>query len=151
MPGKPAQGTVVGYGEVVMGSVRISSLSLAVAAAVLGGCASLAAEEGSKAKRVCINRREINAISTLDDGHLFVKLSAGRFYLFTVDKVCTGLRLARKIAIEGSTTRVCGDGVSLLSFDYPAVGPMRCRIEGIDSLPDKNAAWELIESRAARE
>jgi hypothetical protein len=48
-------------------------------------------------------------------------------------------------------SRVCSDGLTLLSFDYPAVGPMRCRIEGIDSVPDKNAALELIESRAARE
>lgn len=132
-----------------MRSVRMSSLGLAVAAAVLGGCASLAAEEGSKAKRVCVNKREINSINALDDQHAFVKLSASRYYLFTVDDRCRGLRLARTIAFADATTRVCGDGLTLLSFEYPAVGPMRCRIEGIDSVPDKNAAWELIQSRAA--
>jgi hypothetical protein len=134
-----------------MRSVRMSSLGLAAAAAVLGGCASLAAEEGSKARRVCVNRREINSISALDDQHAFVKLSASRHYLFTVDNRCSGLRLARTIAFVEATARVCGDGLTLLSFDYPAVGPMRCRIEGIDSVPDKNAAWELIKSRAAPE
>jgi hypothetical protein len=134
-----------------MRSVRISFLGLAVAAVVLGGCASLPAEKGSKAERVCMNRREINSISALDDQHAFVKVSASRYYLFTVDNRCTGLRLARTIAIVDATTRVCGDGLTLLSFDYPAVGPMRCRIEGIDSVPDMNAARELIESRAAPE
>jgi hypothetical protein len=134
-----------------MRSVRMSSLGLAVAAAALGGCASLAAEEGSKAKRVCINRHEINSISTLDDQHAFVKLSASRFYLFTVDNKCNGLKLARTVALDGSAGRVCSDGLTLLSFEYPAVGPTRCRIEGIDSVHDKDAAWELIKSRAAPE
>jgi len=134
-----------------MRSVRMSSLGLAVAAAVLGGCARLAAEEGSKAKRVCINRREINSISALDDQHAFVKLGASRYYLFTMDDRCRGLRLARTIALADATARVCGDGVSLLSFDDPAVGPTRCRIEQIESVANKGAALELIESRAARE
>jgi len=129
----------------------MSSLGLAVAAAVLGGCASLTAEEGSKAKRVCVNRREINTIRALDDQHAFVKVSASRYYLFTVDNRCQGLRLARTISIGDATARVCGDGLTLLSFDYPAVGPTRCRIEEIDPVPDMNAARELIESRAAPE
>jgi len=131
--------------------VRMWSLSLAVAAAVLGGWTSLAAEEGSKAKKVCINRREINTIRALDDQHAFVKLGASRYYLLTMDNGCRGLRLARTIAFADGTARVCGDGLTLLSFDYPAVGPMRCRVDGIDFVPDKNAALELIESRAPRE
>lgn len=130
--------------------VRMSSLGLAVAAAVLGGRAGLAEEEGSKAKKVCINRREISSIRGLDDRHAFVKLGASRHYLLTMDSTCRGLKLARTIAIDG-TGRVCGDGLTLLSFEYPAVGPVRCRIEGIDSVLDQNAALELIESRAAPE
>jgi hypothetical protein len=134
-----------------MKSVRLSSLGFAVAAVVLGDCASLAAGEGSKAKRVCINRREISSIRALDDQHAFVKLGASRYYLLTMDNGCRGLTLARTIAIADATARICGDGLTLLSFDDPAVGPMRCRIEGIDSVPDKHAALELIESRAPRE
>jgi hypothetical protein len=88
-------------------------------------------------------------VRALDDHHVFAKVSAGTFYLFTVEKLCSGLKLARQIAIEGSFVRVCGDGSSLLSFDYPAVGPMRCRIERIDPVQDMAAALELIESRAA--
>ncbi len=133
-----------------MRSVRTPSLGLALVAAVLGGGTALAAEEGSKAKRVCINTREINSIGALDDHHAFVKLSAGRYYMFTVDKACQGFKLARKIAISDAS-RVCSDGLTLLSFEYPAVGPMRCRIDLIDSVPDKDAAWDLIKSRAAPE
>ena len=66
-------------------------------------------------------------------------------------KPCGGLEFARAIAIEGSRVRVCGDGSTLLSFDDRALGPMRCRIERIDSVPDKGAALDLIESRASRE
>jgi hypothetical protein len=128
-----------------MRSVHAPSLGLAVVVAVLGS-AALAAPEEPKAKRLCINTREINSISALDDQHAFVKLSAGRFYMFTVDKACQEFKLARRIAIS-EATRVCNDGVTLLSFQTPITGPQRCRIDAIDSVPDKEAAWELIESR----
>ena len=131
-----------------MRSVRVPSLGLALVAAALGGCTALAAEEGSKAKRVCINTSEISSISALDDQHAYVKLSAGRFYMFTVDKACQDFKLARRIAISDAR-RVCNDGVTLLSFETPVAGPMRCRIDGIDKVFDKEAALELIKSRAA--
>jgi len=134
-----------------MTSVRVSSLGFAVAAVTIGGCASLPAAKGSTAESVCVNKRDINSISALDDQHAFVKVSAGRFYLVTVDKACRGLAVARAIAIVDATARVCGDGLTLLSFENPTVGPMRCRIEGIDSVADKNAARDLIESRAPPE
>lgn len=122
---------------------------LVLAIAVLWGGASLGAADAPKAKRICVNRREINTIRGLDDRHALVKLSAGRHYLFTLDKSCRELRLARKIAISDGAGRVCADGLTLLSFEEPAVGPMRCRIDGIDAVPDENAARELIQSRAA--
>jgi hypothetical protein len=126
----------------------LSAVGVAAIAVAFGNCTSLAAEEESKPKRVCIDKRGINSISALDDQHAFVKRSASRFSLLTMDKKCHGLTLARTVVIEGSAARVCGDGGSLLSFEYPAVGTMRCRIERIESVPDKNAALELIESRA---
>ncbi len=130
---------------------RMSSLDLAVAALVLGSCASLPVEEGPRAERVCIDRREISSISPLDDQHAFVKLGASHYYLFTMDKGCRGLKLARAVAIEGSAARVCGDGVGLLSFEDRTVGLMRCRVERIESVADRNAALELIDARAAPE
>jgi len=130
---------------------HLSSLGVAAGAVVLGACASMPAKEGAQAERVCINKSEITSIVSLDDRHAFVKVRASHFYLFTMDKTCQGLKLARTVAIESTTTRVCGDGVSLLSFEYPAVGPMRCRIEGIESVADKDTALQLIESRTAPE
>ena len=132
-----------------MSAVCTPLVGLAVAVAVLGGGASPGAGDEPKPKRLCVNRREINTIRALDDQHAFVKLSAGRHYLFTLDKSCQDFHLARKIAISDETGRVCGDGLNLLSFELPGAAPMRCRIDGIDAVPDESAARELIESRAA--
>jgi hypothetical protein len=134
-----------------MKCIRVSTLGLAGAAIILGGCASAPPERGSMAEKGCINTREINTIRALDDGHVLVKLSATRYQLFTVDQPCNGLRLARTIAIADAARRVCGDGTTLIAFDYPAVGLTRCRIRQIEPVADKAEALELIEERAARE
>jgi hypothetical protein len=130
-----------------MRSVCPPSLGLALAAVVLGGGARLAGEEEAKAKRVCIDKRDISAISSLDDRHAFVKLRASHFYLLTLDKACSRFKLARQITISDAW-RVCNDGLTLLSFQYPAEGTIRCRIEGLDSVVDKEMALALIKSRA---
>lgn len=120
--------------------------ALACTAVILSGHAG--AKDRTTADRVCIARREINAISALDDRHAFAKVSAGRFYLLTLDETCRGLRSARKLVLERSASRICGDGASLVSFEEPGVGPTRCRIERIDPVANKSAALDLIESRA---
>ncbi len=130
-----------------MRSVCAPSAGLALVA-VLGGGTAMAGEEATKAKRLCVNTSEINSISALDDQHAYVKLSAGRFYMFTVDKACQEFKLARRIAISDAR-RVCNDGSTLLSYETPVTGPVRCRIGGIDKVFDKEAALELIKSRAA--
>ena len=121
---------------------------LMVVAAVLVGGTGLGAGDDPKDKRTCVRRRDINTIRTLDDRHALVKLSAGRHYMFTLDKSCQDFRLARRVAVFDGVGRVCADGLSLLSFEVPTTGPMRCRIEGIDAVKDEDAARELIESRA---
>ena len=134
-----------------MRSIRVSALGLATAAVVLGGCASAPAQKESSEERGCIRRHEINAITPLDDEHVLVKLSATRHQLFTVEKPCNGLRLARTISIADAATRICGDGTALISFNYPAVGPTRCRIFRSEPVAGKAEALDLIESRAAEE
>ena len=119
-------------------------IALACAAAVLSGDD---AKPRPKSDRVCIARREINAISALDDRHALVRLSSGRFSLLTLDKTCRELRSARKLTLERSATRICGDGTSLLSFEEPGVGPTRCRIEKIDRVASRSEALDLIASR----
>jgi hypothetical protein len=99
----------------------------------------------------CIDTREINSITALDDQHVFVKLSATRYHLFTVDQPCQGLRQARSIAIADAARRVCGDGTTLITFAYPAVGPTRCRVRRIEPVASKAEALDLIEERASRE
>jgi hypothetical protein len=140
-------------------SARGPFLGVAVAAGLLVGGGAGAAAPGAKdadAKEakppmVCVDRREINAISALDGQHAFVKISAKRYYMFTLDKACVGFKLARKIALSDYGSRVCGDGSSLLSFEDPMAGPMRCRIERIEAVADADAARALIDARAAPE
>jgi hypothetical protein len=115
--------------------------------AVLASCASAAPKRTAESERGCVNRRSINAITTLDDRHAFVKASAGDYYLFTLDETCQEFRLARKVVIEESRMQVCGDGNTLLLFESPSLGAMRCRIETIESVASKSAALDLIDSR----
>jgi hypothetical protein len=130
-----------------MRSIRLSALGLALVALVSAGGASAQEKDQSKTETVCIRKAEINVVRALDDEHIGVKLGASRFYLLTVARPCYELKQARAIAFEGTATRVCSDGSSLVSFDYPTVGPMRCRVERIEPVADMNAARELIESR----
>jgi hypothetical protein len=48
--------------------------------------------------------------------------------------------------IEDSS-RVCAEGTSLLAFEHPGAGPMRCRIAAIEPVKDRADA----EERAAAE
>ena len=59
-----------------MKSIRLSTISLAVAVVVLGGCASAPTTKASSQSKNCINTNQINSITALDDQHLFVRISA---------------------------------------------------------------------------
>lgn len=122
--------------------MRSVPITVLACAAVLSGDAGVNA--GSPTERTCIRRREINAISALDDRHALARLGAGRLSLFTLDQTCRDLRSARKLVLERSAAQICGDGTSLLSFEQPGVGLTRCRIEKIESVANKVAALELI-------
>jgi hypothetical protein len=134
-----------------MNCIRISAIGLAVAAVVVGGCASAPAERGSSQPRDCINANQINSIMPLDDQHLFIRVSASQHQLFTVDQPCNGLRLARRVEIADAARRVCSDGTTLIAFSDPTVGNIRCRIRRLDPVADRAEAEALIEERAARE
>jgi uncharacterized protein DUF6491 len=125
---------------------RSRSVVLALLAVLLG-CASVPAAERAKAKKKdCINTREINVMRALDDKHVFVKVGAGRYYLFTMESRCRDLHLARNLQVFEASSRVCDDGVTLLAFELPTVGAMRCRVTKLDPVRDLDAANELIAS-----
>ncbi len=129
-----------------MGSTHLVVGALAVA--VLAGCAAgKPYPRASDPDKVCVDRRSINAISALDERHAFVKASAADFYLLTMDESCREFELARRIEIAETGARVCGDGATLLSFETPTVGPMRCRIEALEPVASKAEALDRIESR----
>ena len=134
-----------------MRAFRLSRAGMVAVAVLAGGCASAPAQrQSSSADRLCIDRRDINTSRALDDHHVFVKVSAERFFMLTVDKTCAGLGLARSIAIVEATSRVCGDGSTLISFAEPTIGTLRCRVTALDAVADRNAAMDLIEARRER-
>ena len=126
-----------------MPPMRTQLLVLLLPTLVLAACASGPPARRSASRTTCVNTAEINVMRPLDDRHVFVRLGANHNYLFTMDP-CQGLSLARKLAVWEATSRVCADGVSLLSFEEPTVGEMRCRISKIDPVADMEAALELI-------
>lgn len=134
-----------------MKHVRVMALGLVAGALVVVGCASAPAKRGSSQERECIDTREINSITPLDDRHLFVRVSASKHQLFTVDPPCNGLRLARVVSVADAARRVCSDGTTLIAFSDPTVGSVRCRIRRLDPVADKAEALALIEARAAEE
>jgi hypothetical protein len=125
----------------------VNRAGVALVAVLLSGPTLLGADDEPKPRRVCVNRRDINVVKALDDQHAFVKAQAARHYLFTLDKACHAFKFARRVSLDDSP-RVCSDGLTLISFEDPSLGPLRCRIVGIDAVPDETAARELIESRA---
>ena len=131
-----------------MRSISLSALCLASTAVVVGGCASAPASRESGLDRVCIRKREINSMGALEnDRHVFVNVSANRYYLLSMDTGCLALRFTQGFTIADNATRVCGDGFSFLEYVHPEFGLTRCRVEWIDSVKDKKEARELIEAR----
>jgi len=88
----------------------------------------------ARPRKDCIYQREISTLRALDDKHVYIRASASRHYLVTMEARCQGLGDARKVEVFEPTSRVCGEGTSLLSFVDPAAGPMRCRIATIEQV-----------------
>ena len=129
-----------------MSRIRAAVFALILPALASGALSSVRAAEPSRAKKDCINKREINVMRPLDEKHVFVKAGANHNYLFTTEGRCHGLRLARRLSIWEGSTRVCADGSSLLAFSDPTVGDMRCRIANIESVKDLAAAMEMLDA-----
>jgi hypothetical protein len=130
--------------------LKFCAMVLALAPAVLlSGAADVPAAEKARKKRDCINAREINVMRPLDDKHVFVKAGANRSYLLTMDP-CPGMGGARKLAVFEASPRVCGDGTSLLAFELPETGAMRCRVGKIETVRDLADAEDRIQPEHPR-
>lgn len=133
-----------------MPTFRVLALALALPAVLLAACASVPAAERAKGRRDCINTREINVMRPLDDKHVFVKAGASRNYLLTMEERCHELHMARNLQVFEASPRVCADGVSLLAFELPTVGALRCRVVKIDPVKDLAEAEDRIAPEAPR-
>ena len=128
-----------------------SVLAVLALAVVSGGAP--AAFAAKPPRKDCIYRREISTMRVVDNKHVYIKASASRHYLLTMDARCQGLDDARKIGVVESSPRVCGDGTSLLAFEDTMAGPMQCRIATIEQVKSLADAEELAaaEVRASPE
>ena len=122
-------------------TLRRSVLAVLALAIVSGGAP--AAFAAKPPRKDCIYRREISTMRALDEKHVYIKASASRHYLLTMDGRCQGLDEARKLGVVEASPRVCGDGTSLLAFEHTAAGPMRCRIATIEQVKSLADAEEL--------
>ena len=120
---------------------------LGLAAVLQVGLANVPPASAARVKRECINRKEITTLRALDDKHVYVKAGSSRHYLVTTDGGCRELSEARTLQVIESSTRVCPDSTSLIGFEHPAAGPMRCRIATIEAVKGLADA----EERAAEE
>ena len=76
---------------------------LALAALGLAACASRPPVRAATPDRGCINKREINSIGALEgDEHVFVNVSADRYYLLSVQPGCAALTFA-SVPLRSST------------------------------------------------
>ena len=119
----------------------------ALAAVLQVGLSAVPPASAARVKRECINRKEITTLRALDEKHVYVKAGPSRHYLVTVDGRCHGLSEARTLGITESSSRICPDSTSLIGFEHPAAGPMRCRIGTIEAVKGLADA----EERAAEE
>ena len=126
-------------------------LALAVVLAFAGNAEG--DRDRKKDEKTCFKRRQINALSPLEGHYALARVSSGRFYLFTLDESCSGLDPAftKNLVIERSTSRVCDDGTTLVSYEETGVGTRRCRIEKIDQVASRAEALTLIDERAEAE
>jgi hypothetical protein len=114
---------------------------------VVGCASSQPTDVAPTADRVCVRVERINSYEPIGDHHVVITVSAGKRYLLTLDKICTGLEFARGIAVADTSTRVCNDGFAFLAFQQSGHGARRCRINNLEEVENSEAAEELVESR----
>jgi Family of unknown function (DUF6491) len=127
--------------------MRFRPMVLAPAVALLIGGAGVSRASAGKTRKDCIYKREITTLRSLDDKHVYVKASSSHHYLMTMDGRCQGLSEARQLEVVEDSTRVCGQGTSMVAFRHPLAGPMRCHISTIETVKDLADA----EEKAAQE
>ena len=126
---------------------QLSILILALSAtSAFADEAESEAEEEKAAERVCVNKRNINSFDTIDDQHVYIKVTGNKHFLFTMQRKCFGLRGANGIGIKDTMSKVCSK--SFGEIVYRDMGRLQSyRIDTIESVASKENAKGLVEDR----
>ena len=135
--------------------MKILSSGLATLSLLFGCSFALAQDEGADvsdpAGDVCVYTRRIDNFDGIDDEHLFVEERGNDYYLFTMRRRCSGLRFANGIGIKGTTSRVCGDGLSDVVYRAAGNRIETCGIDDIETVESKEHAEALVEERTPKD
>ncbi len=109
-----------------------------------------AADESEEAsERVCVNKRSINSFDAIDDQHIYIKATGTKYYLFTMQRKCFGLRDAYGIGIKDTMSRVCSGGFGEVVYRDRGKRRQSCRIDTIEAVASKDDAKGLVADRNA--
>ena len=107
------------------------------------------AEEEEVTERVCVNKRSINSFDAIDDQHVYIKATGNKYYLFTMQRKCFGLRSAFGIAVKDTMSSVCSKGLGEIVYRDMGQRLESCRIDTIEVVAGKDDAKQLVEDRRA--
>jgi len=96
----------------------------------------------------CVQVRNVNGYSVIDDRHVLLNGGASRHYLVTTRNRCPDLRFGMQLGFSfGRTARLCRPFIEHIVTG----GPVRCSIETIEEVENRQAAQALIDARAAQD
>ena len=107
------------------------------------------AEEEEVTERVCVNKRSINSFDAIDDQHVYIKATGNKYYLFTMQRKCFGLRNAYGIAVKDTMSQVCSKGFGEIVYRGTGQRLESCRIDTIEAVAGKDDARGRVEDRKA--
>ncbi len=107
------------------------------------------AEEEEAVERICVNKRSVNSFDPIDDQHVYIKAPGNKYYLFTMQRKCFGLRNAYGIAVKDTMSRVCSKGFGEIVYRGTGQRLESCRIDTIEAVAGKDDARGLVEDRKA--
>lgn len=126
----------------------IKSILTIASAIFLMSSSALAQEQESDDAPSCVNLRNINGYSVIDNQHLLLQGGVSKHYLITTQTRCSGLRFGAQIGTSfDENARLCRPFVEYIVPD----DGWRCAIDTIEEVEDEDAARALIAERAEAE
>ena len=96
-------------------------IALLAACALLGACATPAADSANTGERDCFRAMDVSGFNVADNDRIKVRVGPSREYLLTIQGGTRDLRFDETLAIDAGPSFVCtgnGLGVSVIGGDH---------------------------------